>query len=251
MPELALPPFLRMVDATSAADLPATAGILDADAAAGYVDGMWPSFASIVAQFPSARAFSITIGTGVAAYWVDHEGGDASIERTIALLEQGLVVGVYCDYADWSAMRAAVLVAGVRRPPYWIADELESYPAELPAIPADWADLGCVAWQYAQSPGISPGPYDVSSIASSFLYPTPPAIEEVQIMQSGIYPDGRAWVTGIDSPGGVPNGQVIRFVETSPGSNQFNWYAVSAGAQGTTNPGTVDTPVGQQAPPIT
>ena len=242
-PELPLPVFLKMVDSIEAADLPATAGILDADIAAGYVDGKWPSYAAIVARFPSALVLSVTIAQGTFADFIDHEPGVAGVAASVAQVEGKLSEGIYCDLADWPAVIAAIAAAGAPRPVYWVADELEQYPAELPAIPADWITLGCVAWQFALAPGISPGPYDVSSVLSSWLYPAPPApnMEDLENMQAGIDTSGRRWVTGIDSPAGVPNGQVVTFIETAVGSNQYQWFAVSAVVPtGSSQPGTVN-----------
>ena len=170
-PELPLPVFLKMVDSIEAADLPATAGILDADIAAGYVDGKWPSYAAIVARFPSALVLSVTIAQGTFADFIDHEPGDAGVAASVAQVEGKLSEGIYCDLADWPAVIAAIAAAGAPRPVYWVADELEQYPAELPAIPADWITLGCVAWQFALAPGISPGPYDVSSVLFELALP--------------------------------------------------------------------------------
>ena len=173
-----------------------------------------------LALFPSAFKQSISRVYGKPAYWGDVEPGCLwPIAQGVAAFQQGYVHGLYVAESNWSALRSAIPSL---QPPYWIADELATYPTSPPSIPQSWLDLGCVLWQYALSPGISPGHYDISVAAPGFPGPIPlPAIPKELLMNGPIFdPQGRKHFAGIYPS----NGHVIELVETAAGTNQFDWY---------------------------
>lgn len=126
-------------------------------------------------------------------------------------------------------------------------------PGGLPALSwvADWSatspPTGATLWQRTGSgsvPGV-PGPVDLSTWLGSLstfeaVFGVEPAQRKGTTMQADFDSTGRRRFSYIDSPGGVPNGQIIELVETAPGANQYNWFAVSGSvvnlAPGTTTP---------------
>ncbi len=67
----------------------------------------------------------------------------------------------------WPPVKAAL--RGWTDVRFWIASELQALPSEPPVISQDWLDQGVALWQYAQSPGISPGHFDLSAISPAYL----------------------------------------------------------------------------------
>jgi hypothetical protein len=80
----------------------------DAQAIAGYLDGSWPTFSSLTAEFPHAILFSITVtgDTSAHAMAVDDEPGDASTAAAVAWLKAQAARGTWrpCVYASVSSM---------------------------------------------------------------------------------------------------------------------------------------------------
>jgi hypothetical protein len=64
---------IQMVDAIDAGNLPPVI-----EAAAGYVDGHWPSYRSIRARYPRALVLSIAVNHTTPAMVLDVEQGDAT-----------------------------------------------------------------------------------------------------------------------------------------------------------------------------
>ncbi len=65
--------LVLMYDSTVASRIPA-----DALAAAGYVDGRWPTYQAVVARLPSRPVLSIATSPASDAMVLDVEGGDAT-----------------------------------------------------------------------------------------------------------------------------------------------------------------------------
>ena len=120
-----------------------------------------------LSRFPSSILQSITRKFGTPGYWADLETGTMSILDGVTMWANRQVQGLYIQESNWLSLRQAISAAGLAPPPYWIA----AYPSVLPTdplVPQSWIDLGCVMWQFAGSPGTSPGHYDLNVTAPGF-----------------------------------------------------------------------------------
>jgi hypothetical protein len=125
-------------------------------------------------RFPTAILQSITRSPNVVAYWGDVEPGCIwPISQAVTVWKENLVKGLYISESNWLALRQAISTSGTPPPPYWVAAYPDIYPTN-PSIPQSWIDLGCVLWQFAGSPGTSPGHYDQSITIPNFPTPLPP-----------------------------------------------------------------------------
>lgn len=139
-----------------------------AQAVAGYVDGIWPSYGPLLSRFNTrAHCLSITVRGGVADC-LDVEKGDATVAQAAPWVSSMLHRGVWrpCVYADASTMPAVErALSHLPRSSYrlWVA----SYPGGGAGVPA-----GFDAHQY-----INHGPhgehYDMTVCLDSF-FPAPP-----------------------------------------------------------------------------
>jgi hypothetical protein len=103
---------LTMADSITAANLPA-----GYNAYAGYVDGNWPDYPQIAAQFPSAHLLSITVFGTTPATACDCENGDLTPAQAISWAQGRLSSNVWRPviYADVSTM-ASSIVPGLTMP---------------------------------------------------------------------------------------------------------------------------------------
>jgi hypothetical protein len=93
-----------MYDSIDLSQIPA-----DAQAVAGYADGLWPTFAQLKGRFPGALLLDVTVtGDSASAMAVDEEPGDASVAGAVAWLRGAVARGVWrpCAYASVSGMGA-------------------------------------------------------------------------------------------------------------------------------------------------
>ena len=100
-----------MYDSVDISQIPADAAVV-----AGYVNGNWPTYASLAARFPNARRVSIAVTASADADFLDIEAGDASVAQA----------------AGWYARQRA---RGCQRPGFYAsastmaADLIPSYQA--------------------------------------------------------------------------------------------------------------------------
>lgn len=148
-----------MYDAVTAANIPG-----DARMVAGYIDKirLEPWSAADWARFPSAVKVQIVKKASTnAGHVLDVEPGDATPAEAPGWVRMRRAAGadptVYMNLSTWPAVRQAFIDQGVPQPHYWVA----KYDGN-PAWGAGWAELGCVAKQYAGD--VSPG-IDLSSVA--------------------------------------------------------------------------------------
>jgi hypothetical protein len=161
-----------MYDSTDAANIPPTATLL-----AGYINGAWPSYYSMVARFPSTTTIlSITTyahnpdNSYVVADILDVESGDASPAEapgwtTAMRALRRPIIAPYCSrLGTWPDTLAAFKAQSVPLPDFWIADQTNT-PHLLP---------GSVATQYTDDANL----YDISLTNGqwpfSSVIPTPP-----------------------------------------------------------------------------
>lgn len=109
---------------------------------AGYVNGRWPTYNSLIQKFPQAVHVSIAVTANADAQVLDVETGDATPGQAPAWAQRQRQEGrdptVYCNSSTWGAVRQAFQNARVAEPHYWIAQYDNN-----PTIPA-----GAVAKQY-------------------------------------------------------------------------------------------------------
>jgi hypothetical protein len=170
-------------DSVTAGDIPAEALFV-----IGWGDLRYRWSAADWARFPSSAIRQTVVGLP------SSDGDWLDVEDTLATAADcpGFVArrrrdpfwrgGIYTFESDdgnghgWPPVRAALAAAGLLEGTrFWIASELAELPPSVPAIPQAWLDEGVVLWQYAQSPGISPGHYDLSAIAPGYPPSIPPA----------------------------------------------------------------------------
>jgi hypothetical protein len=212
---------MQMWDSTTAADIPRSADA-PGNVVVAWNGGEFNWSDADRASFSHAVLQSISPNASIAADWLDIERGDvdptdvADITGWVAR-EHG---GLYLSYSNWAMVRGYF---PKDPPPWWVADYLGTLPPTPPVIPAAWLALGVVAWQYAGSPGTSPGHYDMSVTAPGWPVLPAPSPEEAEHMNGPVFaPDGSKVYAGIYAA----NGHVIELAETGPGSNAYLWRDV-------------------------
>src|SRR6266851_7960549 len=95
--------LITMYDDVNVAALPA-----GATAYAGYVDGRWANYGTIVTKFPAARVLSIAVFAGDDAECLDVETGDATDAQIYAWFKRQESRKVWrpCVYTSVSNMNA-------------------------------------------------------------------------------------------------------------------------------------------------
>ncbi len=116
----------------------------DATIVAGYVNGYWPTYNSLVARFPHAHHISIAVTSGVVADVLDVERGDATPHDVPTWVNRMRALGrkpvVYCSVASWPSVQAECAKSGVAEPFWWAADwtnRAHLYPG---SVATQWAD---------------------------------------------------------------------------------------------------------------
>lgn len=107
---------ITMFDSIDVSQLPSGSGY----AYAGYVNGAWPTYSSVVAKFPGHHVLSIAVNAGANADCLDIETGDATPADAAGWYLRQHARGVTrpCLYANASTMGlviAALKVAGISR----------------------------------------------------------------------------------------------------------------------------------------
>lgn len=108
-------PQVVMYDSVTVSQIPTTAR-----AVAGYVNGYWPTFPTLVKSFPHAHKLSIAVSASADAEVLDVERGDATPDQAPAWVKRQLArgvkrPGVYCAVSDAPAVLKVLRKAGIRR----------------------------------------------------------------------------------------------------------------------------------------
>jgi len=208
-----------MYDGVTASSVPSGAAIY-----AGYVDGEWQSYDSLVSEYPSALHVSICVTSSDDARVLDVETGDASATEAPAWATRQRAAGnaypvVYMNESTWASVQAAFSDQGVAEPLYWVAAYV-SDSASPPAIPS-----GALAIQYYDFGG-----YDASLVADYW-----PGLDPAPTTQSTDQEDdmgttsvagraGLSWAAGsrhivqvgYDPSGGDPTLRVVLVLASGP-----------------------------------
>ena len=147
-----------MYDSVTPSAIPTSAAVV-----AGYVDGAYAWSNADWARFPQAVKARIAVFPRTNdGHVLDVEQGDATPAQAPGWVTMRRAAGidpiVYCNTSTWPSVISAFRTAGVKEPPYWIAQ----YDGN-PAIPS-----GAVAKQYNDPPG-SGGNYDISNVSAAFI----------------------------------------------------------------------------------
>lgn len=106
---------ITMYDDVSTALIPA-----NAQAVAGYVNGKWPTYATVVKQWPNAHHLSIAVSASADADCLDVEAGDATNDQAPAWVKRQLGRGlkrpvVYTSVSNAQALLTTLARAGIKR----------------------------------------------------------------------------------------------------------------------------------------
>lgn len=96
--------YVTMFDDVTVSSLPSGGSY----AYAGYVDGMWPTFADLKVRFPKARLLDMAVFSSGNATGLDIERGDATVDEAPGWFERQVARGVYRPvlYIAASSMKA-------------------------------------------------------------------------------------------------------------------------------------------------
>jgi hypothetical protein len=120
-----------MYDSVTVSEIPHSAS-----AVAGYVGGRWPTYSTLVKEFPHAQHLSIAVNAGEDAECLDIESGDATIADapTWFRRQKGRGVTTPCFYTSLSnvdALVAALNKEGIHRPEYRLWSAHYTYRAHV------------------------------------------------------------------------------------------------------------------------
>lgn len=169
---------LTMFDAVNIEHIPGDATIV-----AGYVNGWWPTYNSLVARFPHAHHVSIAVTSGlphnaIVADVLDVERGDATPADAPMWAKQMRALGrkpiVYCSVSMWPAVQAEFSKSSEPEPFWWAADWTNKPHLVAGSVATQWAD------GTQQYPGLALFT-DTSSVSPNFpgLYTPAPTVQQL------------------------------------------------------------------------
>ena len=104
------PKTITMYDSVTVSQIPA-----NAEAVAGYVGGMWPTFPSLKLEFPHAHKLSIAVNALEDAECLDVERGDASPDQAASWVHRQIKRGVKRPVVYTSVSEAPLLLRALAR----------------------------------------------------------------------------------------------------------------------------------------
>jgi hypothetical protein len=109
-----------MYDSVDVDQIPA-----NAQAVAGYVGGLYPTYQSLLTKFPKAHHVSIAVNSGEDADFLDIENGDAVVGDASAWFRRQIakgkkLPGFYTSLSNVNALHAVLEGAGISREQYRI-----------------------------------------------------------------------------------------------------------------------------------
>lgn len=168
----------------------------------GYIDGNWPSFQQMKAQYPQAKAVSISANpnsvNALSAVVADCEQGDYNEQRQAVAAQKKLAAGwvpaTYCSFSIWHDCQLACSAIGVdpNKVDWLIAAYPGIGPTLYPGSPGhQWIDQGSYD-QWVIQDGWQPGrPLVQPKVAEEMIASTPSG--------NGYWvckPDGSIWSYG-------------------------------------------------------
>ena len=167
-----------MFDSVTPSNIPANATMV-----AGYTSGNWPTYPTLVKQFPKATVVSIAVNAMQNAQVLDVEQGDATPTDVPGWLfrqrARGITPVVYCSVAAWPAVQDACKTARIAPPLWWSADWTGRAHLTPGAVATQWAD------GTANYPGLKPG-CDTSYVSDLAPWAKKPKATVVSVVKSVI-----------------------------------------------------------------
>jgi len=112
--------------------------------AAGYVNGIWPTFDMLRKQCPDAVLVSITINDSDVADVIDVEKGDVQPAQSLPWVRKMRSLGrtpiVYCSRSNMPAVQQVFAEANEPEPFFWIADYTGAPHLVPGSVATQWAD---------------------------------------------------------------------------------------------------------------
>ena len=149
-----------------------------AAAVAGYVNGRWPTYASLVGRFPKAHVLSIAVSSYADAECLDVEKGDATNEVAAGWVKRQQARGVrkpvvYTSVSNARALLDALAGEGIRRQDIRLWTAHYTFTAHLcgPACGFGFQGSADATQYHDHAFGRS---LDASLVADGF-FPAPPA----------------------------------------------------------------------------
>jgi hypothetical protein len=102
--------MVTMYDSVNVVELPTAA-----QAVAGYVNGKWPTYWTLVTRFPAARKLSIAVSADRDADCLDVEQGDATPDQAPGWVKRQIARGVVRPVVYTSVSQAVVLLDDLAR----------------------------------------------------------------------------------------------------------------------------------------
>jgi hypothetical protein len=214
-----------MLDSINPANLPA-----GADAYAGYVDGAWPTYATVRAMFPAAHVLPVAVLPSDDAEACDCETGDLTVAQVPGWVGRQLRRGVwrpvvYASAGIMSPVIAQLSAAGIGRSEVrlWSAHYTVRHICAPPVCGYPAADG--TQWR-DNAPGLNGSLIDESLLSAGFFGPAQAGHllpEEPMLLNKG---------AGARTPMALPNGTArVRFF-----ASQTATIEVDLRHQGTANP---------------
>ena len=142
------PAKITMYDSVDVKQIP-----VNAEAVAGYVGGFWPTYKSLVAEFPNAKKLSIAVRATEDADCLDVEQGDATPDQAPAWVRRQKNRGVkkpviYCSVSQAPSVLRTLSKAGIFRADIRLWTAHYTFKPHLCSSSCGFGDVKADATQY-------------------------------------------------------------------------------------------------------
>ena len=125
----------------------------NAEAVAGYVGGLWPTYATLLLEFPHAKKLSIAVNARQDAECLDVEAGDASPDQAAAWVKRQQKLGVkkpviYCSVSQVRLVLGMLSRAGIPRTAIRLWTAHYTFKPHLCSASCGFGDLKADATQW-------------------------------------------------------------------------------------------------------
>ena len=143
------PKQITMYDSVNTKMIPA-----DAEAVAGYVGGFWPTFPTLVLEWPKAKKLSIAVNARQDAECLDVEAGDARPDQAPAWVKRQIKRGVkrpvvYGSVSQMGLILRTLEKAGIHRSQVRVWTAHYTFKPHLCSAACGFGDLKADATQYS------------------------------------------------------------------------------------------------------
>lgn len=140
---------ITMYDSINLSQIPA-----NAEAVAGYVGGMWPTYGTLVLEWPHAKKLSVAVTARQDAECLDVEAGDARADQAGAWVKRQIARGikkpvVYTSVSQVPLLLRELAKAGVSRSQIRLWTAHYTFKPHLCSSSCGFGDLKADATQYS------------------------------------------------------------------------------------------------------